>query len=162
MKKSFNAWLKLAVVILAVGITSLVIVVGIFLASMVMNTKEPIQVRTDIDPIYNHFPNLPETSEIQWCSKSSDGIGLTTTYIYIFAFYDEDISNELQGMTIKDENEDIELYFIPDGMDANQKWKHVEDAGFAFQKDIKSTQKMWTTVSINEAGTILYLEAVGD
>ena len=162
MKKSFNAYLKLAVVLLAAGVIFLVTVVGIFLASIAINTEEPIQVRTDTEPIYNHFSDLPETSKIQWCSKSSDGIGLTTTYIYIFAFYDEDISNELQDMTIKDENEDIELYFVPDGMDANQKWKHVEDAGFAFQKDIKSTQKMWTTVSINEAGTILYIEAVGD
>lgn len=162
MKKSFNAWLKLAVVILAAGAAFLVIVVGIFLASIVIKTEEPIQVRTDIEPIYNHFPNLPETSEIQWCSKSSDGIGLTTTYIYIFAFYDDDISDELQDMIIKDENEEIELYFVPDGMDADQKWRHIENTGFAFQKDCKSTQKMWTTVSINEEGTILYIEAVGD
>ena len=155
MKKSFNVWLKLAVVILAAGVTFLVIVVGIFLASIVIKTEEPIQVRTDIEPIYNHFPNLPETSEIQWCSKSSDGIGLTTTYIYIFAFYDDDISDELQDMIIKDENEEIELYFVSDGIDADQNWRHIENAGFAFQKDSKSTQKMWTTVSINEAGTIL-------
>lgn len=162
MKKFFNVWLKPAVVILVAGVIFLIMAAGIFLVSTIMKTEEPIQVRTDIEPIYNHFPDLPETSQIQWCSKSSDGIGLTTTYLYIFAFYDNDISNELQDMVIKDNNEEIEVYFVPDGVDANQKWKHVEDAGFAFQKDIKNTQKMWTTVSINEAGTILYIEAVGD
>ena len=54
MKKIFNAWLKLAVVILAAGVTFLVIVVEIFLASIVIKTEEPIQVHTDIEPIYNY------------------------------------------------------------------------------------------------------------
>ena len=89
MKKNFTACLKLAATILAVGITFLITAAGIFrvtaagiyIASTVVNTVKPIQVRTDTEPIYNHFPDLPETSEIQWCSKSSEGIGPTTTYI---------------------------------------------------------------------------------
>ena len=170
MKKIFIAWLKRAVVILVVGAAFLVselgmfhiMAAGLYRAFIVIEANKPVQVRTDVEPIYNHFPDLPETSEIQWCSKSSTGIGPEITFLYIFAFYDEDISNELQCMEIKDENVDIELYFVPDGMDANQKWKSVENGGFAFQKDIKSTQKMWTNVFINEKGTMLYIEAVGD
>ena len=170
MKKSFIAWLKRVVVILVAGAAFLVselgifglIAAGLYHVFVVIEANKPVQVRTDVEPIYNHFPDLPEASEIQWCSKSSTGIGLKTIYIYIFAFYDEDISNELQDMEIKDENEDIELYFVPDGMDVNQKWKHVEDGGFAFQKEIKSTQKMWTNVFINEEGTMLYIEVVGE
>lgn len=153
LKKGLIAWLKLAGVILAAGI---------FLASIRIKTEEPIQVRTDTEPIYNHFPDLPETSEIRWCSQSSEGIGLTTVNLYIFTFYDDDISNELQDMKIKDEGEDIELYFVSDGIENKQKWRRVENAGFAFQKEIKDTEKMHTDVYINEAGTMLYIEAVGD
>ncbi|MDE7208072.1 MAG: hypothetical protein K2N90_13110 [Lachnospiraceae bacterium] len=162
MKKNFITWLKFAAAILAVGIIFLVTATGIYIASIVINTVKPIQVRTDTEPIYNHFPDLPETSEIQWCSKSSEGIGPITTYIYIFAFYDDDIGKELRDMNIKDGNEDIELYFVPEGIDVDQKWKFVEGAGFAFQNEIKDTRKMYTNVYINETGTILYIEAVGD
>lgn len=124
--------------------------------------KENIQIHTETEPIYNHFPDLPETSEMQWCSKSSEGIGLTTTTVYIFSFYNHDISNELQEMDIKNESEDIELHFTPDGINEEQKWRRVENAKYAFQTGIKDTSKMYTTVYINDAGTILYIEAIGD
>lgn len=54
-----------------------------------------------------------------------------TTTIYIFAFYDEDISNALQGMTIDDETAEIELYYVPEEV-KGQKWRPVENASFAF------------------------------
>ena len=124
--------------------------------------KENIHILTDIDPIYNHFPELPKTSKIQWCSRTSDGIGLTTVQLNIFAFYDYDISSELQDMKIESQDGDIELYFVPEGTEENQKWRHIENADFAFQSGIKDTQKMCTTAYINDAGTILYIEAIGD
>ena len=124
-------------------------------------TEENILIRTESEPIYNLFPDLPETSEIQWCSRSSGGIGLTTTRIYFFAFYDEDVSRELQEMKMENK-EDIELHFFPDGVSKDEKWRYVENGWAAFQTGIKDSEKMYTTVYINEAGTILYVEAIGD
>ena len=121
-----------------------------------------IEIRTETEPIYNHFPDLPGTSEMQWCSESSGGIGLNTVRLYLFAYYDHDISGELQGMHVGDREDAIDLYFVPEGISREQKWKSVEDAPFAFQADIRDTQKMNTAVYINETGTILYMEAIGD
>ena len=127
--------------------------------------KAPVQyaeIRTETEPIYNHFPDLPETAEIQWCSKSSEGIGLRTVMVYILAYYDHDISGELQGMKVSDQEAAVDLHFLPEGIIREQVWKHVENASFAFQAGIKDTQKMNTAVYIHEQGTILYIEAVGD
>ncbi len=121
-----------------------------------------IEIRTETEPIYNHFPDLPGTSEMQWCSEVSEGIGLTTVRLYLFAYYDHDISGELQGMQVGGREDAIDLYFVPEGISREQKWKSVEDAPFAFQADIRDTQKMNTAVYINETGTILYMEAIGD
>lgn len=135
---------------------------GIFFVSKAFRTKESVQIRTETEPIYNHFPDLPQTSKIQWCSKSSGEIGLTTTTIYIFAFYDYDISSELQDMEIEPQSQNPELYFVPNEINMEQKWRHVENANLAFQSSIKITQLMNTTVYINESGTILYIEAIGN
>lgn len=137
---------------------------GVFLALKAFRIKESVQISTETEPIYNHFPDLPQTSEIQWCSKSSGGIGLTTTTIYIFAFYDYDISSELQAteMEIETQSENLELYFVPNEINMEQKWRHVENANLAFQSSVKITQLMNTTVYINESGTILYIEAIGN
>ncbi len=124
--------------------------------------KEYIQIRTDTEPIYNHFPGLPETSEIQWCSRTSVSIGPSTLQLHIFAFYDHDISKALQDMDIENQSEDIEMYFISDRINGNEKWRPVENAVFAFQAGIKDTEKMYTTVYVNDAGTILYIDAIGD
>ena len=42
------------------------------------------------------------------------------------------------------------------------RWRIAEDAPFAFQEGVKDTRKMNTTVYINEQGTVLYLEGIGD
>lgn len=133
----------------------------IFAAAGAMS-EENIQIRTETEPIYNHFPDLPETAEIQWCSRTSQGIGLTTVKLYFFAFYDHDISNELKGMKIESRSGTIDLQFVPEGIKEDDKWRQVENAGSAFQTGIKDTRKMNTTVYINEAGTVLYIEAIGE
>lgn len=84
-----------------------------------------------------------------------------TTTLYIFSFYNEDISDTLQGMTIDDKAATIELYYEPEEV-RGQKWRLVENAAFAFQTGIKDTKKMYTNVYLNASGTILYVEAVGD
>lgn len=124
--------------------------------------EENIQIRTETEPIYNHFPDLPETAEIQWCSRTSQGIGLTTVKLYFFAFYDHDISNELKGMKIESRSGTIDLQFVPESIKEDDKWRQVENAGSAFQTGIKDIRKMNTTVYINEAGTVLYIEAIGE
>lgn len=143
-------------------LSGLIVAGGILFAIEGAGRKEDVPIHTETEPIYNHFPDLPKTSEMQWCSRASGGIGLTTTTVYLFAFYNDDISDELQEMKVKNESEDIELYFAPAGMNQEQKWRYVENAKSAFQSGIMSTQKMNTTVYINEAGTILYIEAIGD
>ena len=158
MRKIFSVQLGLLIV---AGILFSAAGVILFAAERV-KMNDNIQIRTETEPIYNHFPDLPKTSEIQWCSRTSDGIGLTAVKLYFFAFYDYDVSNELQEMKIENQGEDIELYFVPDGIHKDEKWRHVENAGFAFQTDIKDTEKMYTTVYINDTGTILYIEAIGD
>lgn len=155
---------KISIVVTAcIVLLGLLSVAGVvlFMADKV-NTEENPQIRTETEPIYNHFPDLPETSEVQWCSWTSSGIGLTTIKVYIFAFYDHDVSNELQDMEIESQGEDIELYFVPEGINGDEKWRLVENAGTAFQTGIKDTEKMSTVVYINGAGTVLYVEAIGE
>lgn len=148
----------ITLLVLAAGVACFVLVV--FFASGAKG-RDSVMTSTETEPIYSHFPDLPKTSEIKWCSKSSGGIGLVTTTIYIFAFYDEDISGSLQGMTIDDKTAKIELYYEPEEV-KGQKWRLVENTAFAFQTGIKDTQKMYTNVYLNESGTIVYVEAIGD
>ena len=139
-----------------------ILVTGIALFAL-MKEKEPVekQIRTDIEPIYNHFPGLPATDDIQWCSRTSDGIGLTTVWIYAFAFYDHNVGAELGGEGSL--NEKTDFYFLPEDLvDSNSKWRKWEDMGDVFQEGIKLSEKMGVSIYINEAGNIIYMEAVGD
>jgi len=159
VKKILSGFAVTGCVFFAVGVVFPAVA---FLVSGNYKPKEDVQMRTDTEPIYNHFPGLPETSEIQWCSRTSAGIGLTTLKLHIFSFYDHDISSALQDMEIENQSGDVEFDFVPDSINGNEKWRHVENANFAFQAGIKDTEKMYTTVYINEAGTILYIDAIGD
>ena len=98
------------------------------LAALDTKGKESVMTSTETRPIYEHFPDLPEASGIQWCSRTSGGIGPSMVRLHIFAFYDHDISGELQEMTVKNEYEDIESYYAPDEI-KGQRWKPVETAG---------------------------------
>ena len=126
------------------------------------NDKQKVQFNTDTTPIYNHFPDLPETANIKWYSETSTGIGLSTIKIYIFAFYDHNIQNELQDMNFQTDSAPIEFDAVPGGIDENQKWRCADYADFAFQSGIQETQKMNTAIYLNEEGNILYMEAIGD
>lgn len=123
--------------------------------------KDDVRISKETGAIYNHFPDLPETSEIEWCSRSKGGLGLVNHWLYIFAFYDHDVSSELQEMTVEDAYADIELYYAPDEV-KGQKWRYFQNAQYAFQDDIAVTDKLTTQVYINETGTILYVEAYWD
>ena len=136
---------------------------ALFAMFVIIEEKEPDekQIRTDVEPIYNHFPGLPATDDIQWCSRTSGGIGLTTVWIYVFAFYDYDVGAELGGEGIF--NEKTDFYFLPEDLvDSNSKWRKVENMGDAFQAGITLSEIMGVSIYINEAGNIIYMEAVGD
>lgn len=141
-------------------------VAGVLLAAAVLAAqgakgKDVVMTSTETDPIYNHFPSLLETAQIKWCSKSSGGIGLVTTKLYIYAFYDTDISSKLHNMDFDSEAAPIESAYEPDEV-KGQTWRHAANAPFAFQTGIKDTNKMYTEVYLNESGRILYIEAIGD
>ena len=125
-------------------------------------TAEDIQIRTETEPIYNHFPDLPETSKMQWYGEASGGIGLNMVRVSVFAYYEHDITGELQGMRFVDCEDAVDLRFVPEGISREQRWRIAEDAPFAFQEGVKDTRKMNTTVYINEQGTVLYLEGIGE
>lgn len=119
------------------------------------------QIHTDTELIYNLFPELPATEKIQWCSRASVGIGPTTVWIYAFAFYDNDIGAWFGEEGILSEKNDF--YFLPENLaEKDSKWRELEDAGAAFQASIKSGEKIWASVFLNEEGNIIYLEAVWD
>ena len=163
MKKYFFVFIILSGLLAAGGILS----AAILSAAKSAKTQESnpnIQIRTETEPIYNHFPDLPQTSKLQWCSGSSGGIGLTTTTLYFFAFYDRDVSGELQEMNIGDQGEGIELYFVPDGINEDEKWRRAESTGnvFPLQTGVRESARFYADVYINEAGTIIYVEAIGD
>ena len=104
-------------------------VAGVLLAATVMvalsaKGEEAVMTSTETAPIYNHFPDLPETAQIKWCSKSSGGIGLVTTKLYIYAFYDADLGSQLQDMDFESEAAPIESAYEPDEV-KGQKWKGV-------------------------------------
>ena len=147
-----------------ISILGILIILGTGIALFaIMKEKEPDekQIRTDVEPIYNHFPGLPATDDMQWCSRTSSGIGLTTVWIYVFAFYDYDVGAELGGEGVF--NEKTDFYFLPEDLvDSNSKWRKLEDMGDAFQAGIKLSEKMGVSIYINEAGNIIYMEAVGD
>ncbi len=141
-------------------------VAGVLLAATVMvalsaKGEEAVMTSTETAPIYNHFPDLPETTQIKWCSKSSGGIGLVTTKLYIYAFYDADLGSQLQDMDFESEAAPIESAYESDEV-KGQKWRHAGNAPFAFQRGIQDTNRMYTEVYLSESGRILYIEAIGD
>ena len=90
---------------------------------------------------------------------------MTTVWIYVFAFYDYDVGAELGAEGIF--NEKTDFYFLPEELvDSNSKWRKLEDKEIVswsgFQPGIKDSEKKVISVYINEAGNIIYMEAVGD
>lgn len=162
--------IKITLAVLIILAILAILATGIVLSAILKEKAAPKrQIRTDMEPIYNHFPDLPATEHIQWCSQTSGGIGLTTVRLYVFAFYDDDISAELGEEEISDENPDF--YFLPENLPENwteyitqnhSGWRKLKHAGNAFQSGIKDSRKMYTAVYLNEAGNIIYLEAIGN
>lgn len=133
--------------------------------------KEDYRIRTDTEPIYHHFPDLPRTEDMEWCSTSSGGIGLVTTRLYLYCWYDHDIREELLDLEPGQEIGQIErteqtldvFYFIPERLiEQPQVWSKLDHGDFAFQTGIKDGEKMNTVIYLSADGTVLYLEAVGD
>lgn len=136
--------------------------------------KEDYRIRTDTEPVYHHFPDLPRTEDMEWCSTSSGGIGLVTTRLYLYCWYDHDIREELLDLEPGQEIGQIEqierteqtldvFYFIPERLiEQPQVWSKLDYGDFAFQTGIKDGEKMNTMIYLSADGTVLCLEAVGD
>lgn len=145
-----------------IGIICFIFIVFlVFLGGKLMSKN--IQIRLDEEPIYNHFPTLPKAKQLQWCSKSSSGIGLTTVKVYLYAFYIENIEmyffDEIDNVIV-----DVEIspYFTPESLKGKDiKWKVIEDAEFFFQEGIPDHQKMGTKVYYSEQFNVIYIEAIG-
>lgn len=151
--------LKKAFMIILGILTTWIILLVVTAAFTKEKETDENQIQTDTKPIYNHFPDLPVTENIMWCSQTSDGIGLTTVRIYMFAFYDYDVSVRFSEKGSL--NEAPNFYFLPEKPDDdNEKWRKLEDMKFAFQSGIKDSEKMVTSVYLNEAGNIIYMEGM--
>lgn len=122
---------------------------------------EEKQIRTDPEPIYKLFPDLPATDTVRWCSRASGGIGPSTVKLYVFAIYDYDV-----GAVFPGEEACMEMtgfYFLPEELSENDlRWRKLENMETAFQSGIKNGERKYTDVYINEAGTVIYMEAVWD
>ena len=123
------------------------------------------EIRTDSEPIYNHFPSFPNSEHIEWCSTSSTGIGLVTHNVFLFAFWDDstEIDAFLENRSLSADYCKIETPFIPECIDGlDMKWQKVLDASFCFQEGSSSIKRMGTEVYIDTVHNTIYMHAIGD
>lgn len=151
---------KLFLSIAGILITGMLLLIFSGIATQEKNADEK-KIRTDTGPVYNHFPDFPAAESIQWCSETSKGIGLTTVRIYVFAFFDSNVSERFGEW--ENLNKIPDFYFLPDNLiEDNTGWRKLACMEFAFQSGIKDSEKMVTSVYLNETGNVIYMEAVGD
>ena len=133
-------------------------------ADMRKNSNDDIQIRTDVEPIYNHFPTLPKTETIRWCSVSSEGIGLTTVELHVFAQYDTtvEIDNFLESVTLSDDTSKIDSIFVPDFVEQNETWKKIKTDRAFFQDGIEKTSLKYPAVYVNSKYNIIYFYSIFD
>lgn len=154
-------------IILIVIISVIVfLVAGLFMISnklkILLGLEKIIQIKTDITPIYNHFPSLPKTSTIEWTSITKEGIGLGTIELYVFAKYDnEDLYYLLENYTISKEQKKINSPFTP-SFTQNEIWYEIENIPNSFQDGVKQSSRMSTRIYVNEKHTIIYIYAIGE
>ncbi len=140
-------------------VISLILILMLFIGEK--KAYQEIQVRTDIESIYNHFPDFPRTEIVEWCAISSTGIGPTTIEIYVFAFYDYDVEQLLET-NLEEKISFINPPFFPDTLNRQYEgWNKVNGA-FLFQNKINKYKRMYTDVYVNTDCNIIYMEAIGD
>ena len=132
-------------------------------AHMSLESQTEIRIRTEREPIYNHFPGLPETEHVEWCSTTSDGIGPSTVNLYLFAFLTDAASMEdiINQGSLSDTDAMIDSIFLPEGLKENETWSHLLNVPFCFQEEVPITKRMSTEVYINSNRDIVYDLAIG-
>ena len=115
--------------LLCVVFVVLLLCFNLFSACKLMNggnnmTSEPqqkVQILTELQPIYNHFPGLPQTERVEWCSTESEGIGPTTVNLYAFAFFTDDaaIDEILKQYALSENTVEISSPFYPKDVNQN-------------------------------------------
>lgn len=118
------------------------------------------KIKKDPQPIYNHFPTLPKTDNIEWYSTQSDGIGLVTTRLYVFAKYDnpEEIDKLLAGMSFANVK-NMEFGFKSSYLKEDAKWFKLP---FDYQDGIEEHKKMIASAYVSGDNSVIYIEAVSD
>lgn len=125
--------------------------------------EELSEVKNDIKPIYNHFPDLPRTEKIEWCSSSSSGIGLTTVNLYFVAFYDSDVlREEMKKYDVAEDIEDVSVKVKTDKLNLSKiKFRKIKNNN-VFQETISGNNKMSTNAYVDFDNGILYVCAQGE
>lgn len=127
------------------------------------DSNNNMQIKTDTIPIYNHFPTLPKTDNIEWYSVLSEGIGPTTVKLCVFAHYDSamEIDDFLRNVTLSNNTSDIDFVLVPDTVTKNETWQEILEVPFCFQEGIPDTKLMNTKVYVNSEHTIIFIDAIG-
>lgn len=128
-----------------------------------------IEIRTEESPITNYLPSLPKAKEMQWCSQTPtgrwEGLGSSPVWLYIFAFYDEDVK-QLISIDVKTQEVlpvDITPYFLPEQLKGKDiSWQEAKSPFPYFQKGVYQLDQIATKVYFNETWNVIYIEAVLD
>lgn len=128
-----------------------------------------LEITTDADPIVNRFPGLPENpTAFEWTSRDSDDLGLKTTWLYAYVFYEPGVLEEsfsaLNNADIDEATFADEFYFVPENLsDDNTGWKQIVPASSAdLQEGIDESQQWIIQVFVNYEKNVLYIHAARD
>ena len=73
--------------------------------------------RADLQPL----PGSAGDIENAMVRRASEGIGLNTVRVSVFAYYDHDITGELEGIRFVDWEDAVHLRFVPEGISREQR-----------------------------------------
>ena len=130
---------------------------------MTSEPQQKVQIRTELQPIYNHFPGLPQTERVEWCSTESEGIGPTTVNLYAFAFFTDDaaIDEILKQYALSENTVEISSPFYPKDVNQNDAWQLIDNTPYCFQDELSPTRRMNTEVYVNSDSRIVFIHAIG-
>lgn len=132
--------------------------------TMTNETQREITVRTEIGPIKNHFPGLPDANRVEWCSTATDGIGPSIVNLYLFVYLSDDSATDeiMQQFTLSEKAAPIDSPFYPEEINQADTWRLIQDEPYCFQDELPLTKKMGTEVYVNASQNhIMFIHAIG-
>ena len=126
--------------------------------------QEKSELRTDSEPIYDHFPGLPETERVEWRSVTHGGIGPSTVELYIFAFLTDDTAMDarIAQHSLSEDEVKIDSIFTPKDLDNGITWRQLLDVPFCFQENSPYKDLMHTKIYISNDRKIVFIYAIGE